>query len=199
MDSQRRANLRWPCGCRAAGAALGIRAQRLPAPRLAVQLRQRQLAAANIPHSESRALSAERQGLGAGSAERVGDDVGLAGDVLRDDGEVVLGGQLVQGAQGGEHGRAAGRLAVDDGHVALVVDAQLDDRVTKGRAVGGDRVQRGQRLEQTDVMVREEALVADRKAKYASARQTEEDTLLPLPQRQLASCGCLTRPTACLS
>ena len=46
---------RRPCGCRAAGAALGIRAQRLPALRLDVQLRQCQLATAHIPDNERRA------------------------------------------------------------------------------------------------------------------------------------------------
>jgi hypothetical protein len=104
-------------------------------------------------------LSAVRQRLGAGSAERVGHDVVDAGDVLGANGEVVLGGQLVQGAQGSEHGRAAGGLPVDDGDVGLVVNEQLDDRVAQARAVGGDGVQRGEGLEQTDVVVREVALV----------------------------------------
>lgn len=102
-----------------------------------------------------------RQRLGAGPAERVGHDVVDAGDVLGANGEVVLGGQLVQGAQGSEHGRAAGGLPVDDGDVGLVVNEQLDDRVAQARAVGGDGVQRGEGLEQTDVVVREVVLVVD--------------------------------------
>ena len=106
-------------------------------------------------------MSAVRQGLGAGPAERVGHDVVDAGDVLGANGEVVLGGQLVQGAQGSEHGRAAGGLPIDDGDVGLVVNVQLDDRVSKGRAVGGDGVQRGEGLEQPDVVVREVVLVVD--------------------------------------
>jgi len=106
-------------------------------------------------------LSAVRQRLGAGPAERVGHDVVDAGDVLGANGEVVLGSQLVQGAQGCEHGRAASGLPVDDGDVGLVVNEQLDDRVAQARAVGGDGVQRGEGLEQTDVVVREVVLVVD--------------------------------------
>ncbi len=126
-----------------------------------------------------------RQRLGAGSAERVGHDVVDAGDVLGDDREVVPGGQLVQGAQDGEDGRAAGRLPVDDGDVALVVDEQLDDRVSKGRTVGGDGVQSGEGLKQANVVVREVALMTgrpgtgegDARGGRATGREVEAEAL----------------------
>ena len=100
-----------------------------------------------------------RQGLAAGAAEAVGHDVLLAGDVRGEDGEVVLGGQLVEGAQDGQHRTTARGLPVDDGNVALVVEAEQDGRVSKQRSVRSDSVQRGHGLEKADAAVRAEPAV----------------------------------------